>query len=95
MIKRSVEGIIPQEYISERTQVVDATVPQIKEKLQVRNSERVHEQIVDVPVPLDQPGDQACRVPADKVVDMREVMQRQVQRTKVPEQTPEKEPVWM
>ena len=44
---------------------------------QKRISERT--QIVDVPVPLGQPGDQACRVPTDllhdKVVDTPVVMQ--------------------
>ena len=67
VIKRSVEGMILQEHISERTQVVVATVPQIMGKLQERISERMPKQIVDVPVPLDQPGDQACRVPADSI----------------------------
>ena len=64
VIKRSVGWIIHQKHISERTQNVDATVSQIMEKLQERISERMHEQNLDVPVPLDQPGDQACRVPA-------------------------------
>ena len=69
VIQRSVEGIISQEYISERTQVVDATMPQIMEELQERISERMHEQVVDAPVPVTvhQPGDQACRVPAESI----------------------------
>ena len=52
VIQRSVEGIIFQEHISERTQVVDATVPQIMEELRERISERMHEQVVDAPVPV-------------------------------------------
>ena len=69
VIQRSVEEIISQEHIPERTQVVDATVPQIMEELQERISERMHEQVVDVPVPMTvhQPGDQACRVPAESI----------------------------
>ena len=58
--------IIPEEHISERTQIVDIPVPQMLEELQecilVRD-----EQIVDVPVPLAQPGDQARRESADPV----------------------------
>ena len=50
----------PKERISERTQVVDATVPQIMEELQERTPERMQEQVVDAPVPMTvhQPGDQ-------------------------------------
>ena len=64
VIQRSVEGIISQEHISQRTQVVDATAPQIMEE---RISERMHKQVVDAPVPMTvhQPGDQACRVPTE------------------------------
>ena len=48
---------------------LDATVPQIMEELQERISERMHEQVVDasVPITVHQPGDQACRVPADSI----------------------------
>ena len=51
---------IPQERVSERTQIVDVPVPEILENIpQERISERVHEQIVDVPVPHGaQPVDQ-------------------------------------
>ena len=62
----AVVEISPEEHISERTQIVDIPVPPFLEELQVRILERV-EQIVDVPVPLDRPGDQACRIPADTV----------------------------
>ena len=55
------------ETMTERTQVIDVTVPQTTEELQERISERVHEQIVDIPVPIAQPGDHACRGPADAV----------------------------
>ena len=51
----------------------DLPVPQVMEEIlevfenthQERISERVHEKIVDVPVPIAQPGDQACRGSAD------------------------------
>ena len=72
-----VTELFPQEHasermverISQRTQTVDAAVPQRLEELQERISERMHEQTVD------QPG---CYI--DKVVDMSVVMQRQVPR---------------
>ena len=84
VIQRSVEGIISQEHISARPQVVDATVPQIMEELQERISQRMHEQVVDAPVPMTvhQPGSVLAEFPQsqyiDKVVDMLVVMQRQV-----------------
>ena len=66
-IQRSVEEIFSQEHISERTQVVDATVPQILEELQERTPERMHEQVVDAQLPrtVHQPADQASRDPAE------------------------------
>ena len=59
----------PKERISERTRVVDATVPQIMEELQERIPQRMQEQVVDAPVHMTvhQPGDQTRRVPADLV----------------------------
>ena len=56
-----------KERISERTEVVDATVPQIMKELQERIPERMQEQVVDAQVlmTVHQPGDQARRVPAD------------------------------
>ena len=50
-----------KERISELTQVVDVTVPQIVEELQERILERMYERVVDAPVPMTvhQPGDQA------------------------------------
>ena len=53
--------------MTECTQVINVTVPQTTEELQERISEHVHEQIVDMPVPIAQPGDQACRGSADAV----------------------------
>ena len=64
-IPQVVKGTL--ETMTERTQVIDVTVPQTTEELQERISERVHEQIVDIPVPIAQPGDQACRGSADAV----------------------------
>ena len=57
---------------------VGVPVPQILEEIvevvkavkivpQERISARICGQIVDMPVPLDQPGDQICRIPADTV----------------------------
>ena len=69
VIQRSVEGIIHQEHILERTQIVDIPVPQMLDEFQECISERMHEQGVDEPVcqTVDQPGDQACRVPTDSI----------------------------
>ena len=55
--------------ISERTHVVDVTVPQIMEKLEERIPERMYERVVDAPVPMavHQPGNQASRDPAEPV----------------------------
>ena len=64
-IPQVVKGTL--ETMTERTQVIDVTVPQTTEELQERISERVHEQIVDMPVPIAQPGDQTCRGSADAV----------------------------
>ena len=54
------------ETMTERTQVVDVTVPQTMEELQERIPERIYERVVDASVPMTvhQPGDQARRVPA-------------------------------
>ena len=68
VIQRSVAGIIPQEHIVERTQIVDIIpMPQMFDEFQECMSERMHEQVVDEPVcqTVDQPGDQVCRVPTD------------------------------
>ena len=54
----AVVEITLEEHISERTQIVDISVPQLLEEFQERILERV-EQIVDVSVALDRPGDQA------------------------------------
>ena len=56
-----------KECISERTQVVDVTVPQIMEELQERIPERMYERVVDAPVlmTVHQSGDRARRVPVD------------------------------
>ena len=98
VIQRSVEGIISQEHISARPQVVDATVPQIMEELQERISQRKHEQVVDAPVPMTvhQPGSVLVEFPQsqyiDKVVDMLVVMQRQVLRIQTVLKTVESSP---
>ena len=44
-------------------------VPPVVAVVEITPEEHISErtQIVDVPVPLDQPGDQACRLPADAV----------------------------
>ena len=62
-IPQVVKGTL--ETMTERTQVIDVTVPQTTEEERI--SQRVHEQIVDMPVPIAQPGDQACRGSADAV----------------------------
>ena len=56
-----------KERISEGTQVVGLTVPQIMEELQERIPERMYDLVVDAPAPMTvhQSGDQARRVPAD------------------------------
>ena len=43
VIQRLVEGIIHQEHILERAQIVDIPVPKTLEELQERISERLHE----------------------------------------------------
>ena len=69
VVKGTLETIenTSKERISERTQVVDVTVPQIMEELQERIPERMYERVVDAPVPMTvhQAGDQALRVPAN------------------------------
>ena len=58
-----------KERISERTQVVDVTEPQIMEELQERIPERMYEWVVDAPVTMTvrQSGDQASWGPAETV----------------------------
>ena len=71
LIQRSVEGIIHQEHILERTHIVYIPVPHMLDEYQECISERMHEQVVDVPVcqTVDQPGDQACRDPTWMTAD--------------------------
>ena len=62
MIQRSVQGIIPQEHISERTKIVDIPVPQMLDEFQECISERMHEQVVDELLcqTVDSSGDSSC-----------------------------------
>ena len=63
--------VIPVEAGSERfvEQNADVPVPPVVAVVEITPAEHLSErtQIVDVPVPLDQPGEQACRLPADTV----------------------------
>ena len=63
--------VIPAEDGSERfvEQNADVPMPPVVAVVEITPEEHISErtQIVDVPVPLDQPGDQACRLPADTV----------------------------
>ena len=63
--------VIPVEAGSERfvAQDADVPVPPVVAEVDIIPEEHISKrtQIVDIPVPLDRPGDQACRLPADTV----------------------------
>ena len=63
--------VIPAEDGSKRftEQNADVPVPPVVAVVEISPAEHIsgRAQIVDVPVPLDQPGEQACRLPADTV----------------------------
>ena len=58
--------VIPERFAEQNA---DVPVPPVVAVVEITPEEHISErtQIVDVPVPLDRPGDQACDVPADTV----------------------------
>ena len=54
----------PERFVA---QDADVPVPPVVAEVEITPKEHISErtQIVDIPVPLDRPGDQACRIPTD------------------------------